>query len=149
MPAVASARLTSAARSGSTRTDSQPSSPVVRRHARPAPAARGAPSRGSTSSGGDPDPDDALAEQELVHRAFADEAARRDDPDDVGELLDLAEDVARDEDGLAGRSEVRSVARMATIPAGSSPLAGSSSRSRRGSLSSAPAIPSRCFIPSE
>ena len=43
----------------------------------------------------------------------------------------------------------RSVSRMATIPAGSRPLAGSSRSSSFGSLSSAPAIPSRCFIPSE
>ena len=41
----------------------------------------------------------------------------------------------------------RRVARIATIPAGSRPLAGSSSSSRRGSLSSAAAIPSRCFMP--
>ena len=36
-----------------------------------------------------------------------------------------------------------------TIPAGSRPLAGSSSRRSFGSLRSAPAIPSRCFMPSE
>jgi len=42
-----------------------------------------------------------------------------------------------------------SVSRIATIPAGSSPFAGSSSSSSRGSLISAPAIPSRCFMPSE
>ena len=38
---------------------------------------------------------------------------------------------------------------MATMPAGSSPFAGSSRSSSRGSLSSAAAIPSRCFMPSE
>ena len=54
----------------------------------------------------DPDPDDALAEEQLIHRPFADEAAGRDDPDHVGELLHLAEDVARDEHRLAGRGEV-------------------------------------------
>ena len=43
----------------------------------------------------------------------------------------------------------RSVSRIATIPAGSRPLAGSSRRSSFGSLRSAPAIPRRCFIPSE
>ena len=40
-------------------------------------------------------------------------------------------------------------ARMSTIPAGSNPLAGSSSRSSGGSLRSAAAMPSRCFMPSE
>ena len=41
----------------------------------------------------------------------------------------------------------RSVARMATMPAGSRPLAGSSRRSSRGSLSSAPAMPEPLLHP--
>ena len=54
----------------------------------------------------DPHPDDALPGQQLLDRALADEPPGVDDPDDVDELLDLAQDVARDEDRLAGRGEM-------------------------------------------
>src|SRR5215210_2415517 len=50
---------------------------------------------------------------------------------------------------LPSAARRRSVSRMATMPAGSSPFAGSSRSSSVGSLRSAPAIPRRCFIPSE
>lgn len=43
----------------------------------------------------------------------------------------------------------RSRLRISMIPAGSSPLAGSSSTSSAGSGSSAAAMPRRCFMPSE
>ena len=39
--------------------------------------------------------------------------------------------------------------RISTMPAGSSPLLGSSRMSSSGAASSAAAIPSRCFMPSE
>ena len=55
---------------------------------------------------GHPDADLPFAEQELVDRPLPDQPARGDDPDDVGQLLDLAEDVAGDEHGLAGRGQV-------------------------------------------
>ena len=44
--------------------------------------------------------------QEFVERTLVDEDALVDDPDDVGQLLDLGQDVARDEDRPAGVGEV-------------------------------------------
>ena len=50
---------------------------------------------------------------------------------------------------LPAAARRRSVSRIATMPAGSSPLAGSSRSSSRGSERRVPAIPSRCFMPRE
>ena len=46
----------------------------------------------------DPDTDGPLAGEQFIHGPFADELAAGDDPDDLGQLAHLAEDVARDED---------------------------------------------------
>ena len=50
---------------------------------------------------------------------------------------------------LPSRPSRRISSRTSTMPAGSSPFAGSSRIRTSGSLRSAPAIPRRCFIPSE
>ena len=73
-----------------------------------------------------------------------------DDADAVGQVRDLGEDVARHEDGDARSSaSERSSSRTSTIPAGSSPFAGSSSISTSGACSSARASDRRCLLPSD
>ena len=114
MPAEASVRLTSAARLGSIGTTSQPDS-----DAGPAGRPSSEPStRAATPSG-------ARAATALATSSAATRTRTRpsplsrvsigpsrtslpggDDPDHVGQLADLAEEVARDEHRLAGRGEV-------------------------------------------
>ena len=106
MPAAARARLTSAARSGGMWTDSQPSSPAT---GLTAPGAIGRRGRGSRRRPrlARPAPGRCLRPRaDRSMRTLADDAPGRDDPEDVDELLDLAEDVARHEHGLARRGEL-------------------------------------------
>ena len=62
--------------------------------------------RAPASAGRDPDADHAARRQELGDAALAHQAALVDDADDVGQLLDLGQEVAGDEDGLALPGEV-------------------------------------------
>ena len=100
MPAAARVRLTSVDRSGGMWTDSQPASPAT---GLTAPGAIGS----RTSNGGvdlgwrHPHPDGAFALEQIGDATLAHDAPGRDDPEDVDELLDLAEDMARHEHGLA------------------------------------------------
>ena len=68
----------------------------------------------------------------------------------IADVLDLREEVARDEEchALVGQRPDRGP-RISTIPAGSSPLVGSSRMRSEGFANKAAAMPSRCFMPSE
>ena len=119
-------------------------------HAQASSGDRGPPRRPATSAGSTrtrtmPSPASSSCMEPSAHQASG-----GDDPDHVGHLLHLGQQVARDEHRLSDRGQVAEhVPHRDDARPGRGRWTGSSRSSSFGSLSNAPAMPSRCFIPSE
>jgi hypothetical protein len=87
--------------------------------------------------------------EDLVHRTGRDLSALRQDRDAVGRLLDLVQDVARDEHGPALAPEAPHQLAHLDDPGRIEPVRRLVQDQDLGVLEEGAAIPSRCFMPSE
>ena len=90
-----------------------------------------------------------LRAEQFIHAPLGHDASLVEHRDPVTDLLDFVEQVAGEQHDVPFSASERSNWRISRIPAGSSPLVGSSRITKRGRCTSAIASPTRCFMPVE
>ena len=100
-------------------------------------------------TGSDANPHQVGPVEEVGHRPFAHQATGRDDPDHIRHLLHLGQEMAGHEHRLSFGGEVTQGLAHGHDPRRVEPVGRLVEQEETGSLSSAAAMPSRCFMPSE